>query len=152
MSNTLSRRSLFYATCTPFFIFYALFCTVLYPYRDLIQPSAGLINKVPDIFKNHEIVVKVLDVLKQAKGLKYLTSILQNWTFSLFYIVSELFGSVGVSVLFWQLANEIITIDQAKVGTLRVTTYYYYYYYYYNHQHDSNNNKESGRNAYIPLL
>lgn len=49
------------------------------------------------------------------EGLKYFTSIFKYWTFSLFYVISELFGSVGVSVLFWQLANEIIPVDQAKV-------------------------------------
>jgi ATP:ADP antiporter, AAA family len=39
MSNSLSKRALFYTTCTPFFVFYALFCTVLYPYREMIQPK-----------------------------------------------------------------------------------------------------------------
>jgi ATP/ADP translocase len=35
--------------------------------------------------------------------LKYSLSLLYNWSYSLFYIISELWGSVGVSVLFWQV-------------------------------------------------
>jgi ATP:ADP antiporter, AAA family len=50
-------------------------------------------------------------------GLSYMVSLIKNWDYSLFYIMSELFGSVGVSVLFWQLANEIIKVDEAKVRT-----------------------------------
>lgn len=50
------------------------------------------------------------------KGLDYMASLIKNWDYSLFYIISELFGSVGVSVLFWQLANEIIKVDEAKVS------------------------------------
>jgi ATP/ADP translocase len=53
--------------------------------------------------------------LAQFKGLEYLVSLIKNWDYSLFYVMSELFGSVGVSVLFWQLANEIIKVDEAKV-------------------------------------
>ena len=48
-------------------------------------------------------------------GLNFMVSLIKNWDYSLFYIMSELFGSVGVSVLFWQLANEIIKVDEAKV-------------------------------------
>lgn len=52
-------------------------------------------------------------------GLSYMVSLVRNWDYSLFYIMSELFGSVGVSVLFWQLANSIIKVDEAKVRTER---------------------------------
>jgi AAA family ATP:ADP antiporter len=39
----------------------------------------------------------------------------QNWTFTLFYIAAELWGDVGLSLLFWGLANEITTHDEAPV-------------------------------------
>ena len=45
---------------------------------------------------------------------RYGVALLCNWSYSLFYIVSELWGSVGVSVLFWQLANDIIPVWQAQ--------------------------------------
>lgn len=36
------------------------------------------------------------------------------WSFCLFYVMAELWGSVVISVLFWGLANQITTVDEAK--------------------------------------
>ena len=91
-SNVLGKKALFYATSVPFFIFYAVFCTLIYPNRNRLMPS----------------------IAAQGGGLGFMISLIKNWDYSLFYVVSELFGSVGVSVLFWQLANEIIKVDEAK--------------------------------------
>ena len=38
-------------------------------------------------------------------------SILRNWTFCLFYVMAELWGSVVVSLLFWGFANQVGTTD-----------------------------------------
>lgn len=38
-SNRLSKRALFYSTCIPFFAFYALFCTLIYPNRAMLMPK-----------------------------------------------------------------------------------------------------------------
>jgi ATP/ADP translocase len=35
-------------------------------------------------------------------------SILRNWTFCLFYVMAELWGSVVVSLLFWGFANQVL--------------------------------------------
>jgi len=91
-SNVLSKKALFYVTSIPFFIFYAIFCTLIYPNRNWLMPN----------------------IAAQTGGLGFMISLIKNWDYSLFYIISELFGSVGVSVLFWQLANEIIKVDEAK--------------------------------------
>jgi AAA family ATP:ADP antiporter len=34
-------------------------------------------------------------------------AILRNWTYCLFYVMAELWGSVVVSVLFWGFANQV---------------------------------------------
>ncbi len=39
---------------------------------------------------------------------------MRNWTYCLFYVMAELWGSVVVSVLFWGFANQITTVDEAK--------------------------------------
>ncbi len=39
LSNALSKKALFYVTSVPFFIFYALFCTVIYPNRHHLMPN-----------------------------------------------------------------------------------------------------------------
>ncbi len=45
---------------------------------------------------------------------KYVLVMLGGWSFSLFYIMSELWGSIMLSLMFWQLANQINTVDEAK--------------------------------------
>jgi AAA family ATP:ADP antiporter len=41
-------------------------------------------------------------------------AVIRNWTFCLFYVAAELWGSVVVSVLFWGFANSICLVDEAK--------------------------------------
>ena len=44
----------------------------------------------------------------------YGTQVVENWTYSLFFLVAELWGAVVISVLFWTLANEVCTVKEAK--------------------------------------
>lgn len=39
---------------------------------------------------------------------------IENWTFSAFFCVAELWGSVVISVLFWSLANSYCSVSDAK--------------------------------------
>jgi len=41
-------------------------------------------------------------------------SIFRNWTYAMFYLMAELWGSVVLSLLFWGFANDINTVDEAK--------------------------------------
>jgi AAA family ATP:ADP antiporter len=36
------------------------------------------------------------------------------WSFTLFYLMAELFGNVAVGILFWQFANQVIPTSKAK--------------------------------------
>ena len=47
-------------------------------------------------------------------GLLVLAKISSHWTSALFYIVSEIYSSVSVGLLFWQFANDVVSVDQAK--------------------------------------
>ena len=38
----------------------------------------------------------------------------ENWSVSLYYILSELWGSIMLSLLFWQTANKLFDTSQAK--------------------------------------
>jgi ATP:ADP antiporter, AAA family len=98
LSNKLSKPALFYATITPFIVFFALFATVLYPLRDTLHPN--------------EFANTLQSILP--KGLMGLIAIFRNWTYSLFYIMSELWGSVALSLLFWGFANDIMKVTEAK--------------------------------------
>ncbi len=98
LSNKLSKPALFYTTIIPFIVFFALFATVLYPLRDSLHPT------------------QFADTLESIlpSGFKGVIAILRNWTFALFYILSELWGSVALSLLFWGFANDIMKITEAK--------------------------------------
>ena len=47
-------------------------------------------------------------------NLHWFIPVVGNWSFSIFYILSELWGSVVLSMLFWQFANEITKVTEAK--------------------------------------
>jgi len=92
LSNILSRKALFYVTLIPFFVFYSLFAFVAFPARDVIHFLPGI-----DTVQVHPAV-----------------ALLRYWSFSLYFIVSELWASAGVPLLFWQCANDVTNLQQAK--------------------------------------
>lgn len=98
LSNILSKENLFYTTIVPFLIFFGVFAFILYPNRDALHPNASA-----------DYLQSILPL-----GLNGLVSVYRNWTYSLFYILSELWGSVVLSLLFWGFANDITRVTEAK--------------------------------------
>ncbi|KAK9140045.1 hypothetical protein Scep_009726 [Stephania cephalantha] len=98
LSNVLSREALFYTCMLPFIAFFGVFAFVLYPNVHFIHPI-GLADRLLEIL-----------------GPSFLgpIAILRIWSFCVFYVMSELWGSVVVSLLFWGYANQITTIDEAS--------------------------------------
>lgn len=47
-------------------------------------------------------------------GLHGAIRVVENWTFSLFFGAAELWGSVIIAVLFWTLANDVCSVQEAK--------------------------------------
>lgn len=98
LSNILSKENLFYAAISPFLIFFALFAYILYPNRELLHPNASA-----DFIQSY-----------LPAGLSGLVACYRNWTYSLFYILAEIWGSAVLSLMFWGFANEISRINEAK--------------------------------------
>lgn len=98
LSNFLSKPRLFYTMISTFIVFFILFALVLYPYHDALHPD--------------QAADKLQAMLP--KGFSGLISIFRNWTFALFYIMSELWGSVATSLLFWGFANDITKVSESK--------------------------------------
>jgi len=98
LSNVLSKENLFYATIIPFIVFFGLFAFVMYPLRDSLMPTASA------------------DALRAylPGGWSGLAAAYQNWMYSIFYILAELWGSVVLSLLFWGFANQITRVTEAK--------------------------------------
>lgn len=98
LSNRYNREQVFYIILTFFLTFFALFIFVLYPARDLIHFNATadyLQTILPD-------------------GGKGFVAMFRNWTFTLFYAMSELWGNIILFVLFWGFANQVINLNEAK--------------------------------------
>lgn len=92
LSNVVSKKNLFYLSIIPFVIFFTLFGFVLYPAKAALHPIHLNLAFVPE-------------------GLQ---ATIRIWTFSLFYIFAELWGSVALSLLFWGFANDTTGVDESK--------------------------------------
>lgn len=98
LSNRLSRETVFYFIIGLFLSYFFVFTFVLYPLRDVIHP--------------HESADK-LQLLLPA-GFKGLVAMYRYWSFTIFYVMSELWSSTVLSVLFWGFANQVTKLGEAK--------------------------------------
>lgn len=92
LSNLVEKRTLFHVTILFFMAFFAIFCLFLYPNSEVLHPASLEVSFLPKAF----------------------TEVMRLWSFSLFYIFSELWGSVALSLLFWQFANQTTRVSEAK--------------------------------------
>lgn len=98
LNNWLKRDTVFYAVIGIFLTFFALFTFVIYPLRHYLHPT-----ETADFFQAH-----------LPQGFKGLIAMFRHWTFSIFYIMSELWSSTVLSMLFWGFANEVTRLGEAK--------------------------------------
>lgn len=97
-SNRFSKQKLFYITLAPFAVFFALFPFVLYPMREALHFSPDTLQQWQQAYKSLAPVLPAF----------------WYWLFSIFYVMSELWGNVAVALLFWQFANQITPTSEAK--------------------------------------
>lgn len=93
-----SREKVFYIMMGLFLSFFLLFAFVLFPFQDSLHP--------------HAFADRLQEILPA--GLKGFIAVFRNWTFTLFYVMSELWGTAILSVLFWGFANEVTSVSEAK--------------------------------------
>lgn len=98
LASSLSKQALFYTIIGGFIGFFILFATVLYPMHGVLHPTESA------------------DALQAMlpSGLKGLVDVYRVWTFSLFYTMSELWGAAVSALMFWQFANDVIRVKEAK--------------------------------------
>lgn len=97
-ANLFNREGLFYATALPFLVFFGLYPYFIYPYVESLHMSLDTIHHYQQTLPN----------------LKWIIPLVGNWTYTLFYILSELWGSAVLSLLFWQFANAITPVKEAR--------------------------------------
>lgn len=99
LTNKFGSKKTFYIIVTSFMAFFAIFGLFLYPNLDsIIMPAdqvANVVNSMPKFFNG------------------FLTCLI-NWPVSLFYIFSEIWGTMAISSLFWQFANATTMTFEVK--------------------------------------
>ncbi|MDR0693571.1 MAG: NTP/NDP exchange transporter [Puniceicoccales bacterium] len=98
-SDVMSCENLFYVTIGFFIIFFGFFGFVIYPNLSFFHPAVDTVAR----WQNH-----------YSQSVRWPLAIAGNWTFALFYVMSELWGSATLSLLFWQFANQICKTSEAK--------------------------------------
>lgn len=98
LSNLFSKQKVFYLMISSFIAFFALFVLVMYPCREALHPT------------------DLADRLQASlpAGFSGMVAIFRNWTYAIFYVMSELWGSVAISLLFWGFANDITRVAESK--------------------------------------
>lgn len=98
LANVLNQEKLFYVIVSFFLAFFATFGFIIYPMRGILHLSQETIGTLQQSMPH----------------LHWVWPIIGNWSYALFYILSELWGSVVLTALFWQFANRITKVKEAK--------------------------------------
>lgn len=98
LSNLLKRQTLFYFIIAGFSIFALAYGFILFPYQEAFSPGASAEAFTHWVGETHS----------------HWSSLYKNWIPSLFFVVAELWGSIGIGILFWGFANQISRVNEAK--------------------------------------
>ena len=98
LTNILSKEAVLYAVVTPFLVFFALFAFVINPNFALLHPSPEFVAFLHEAYPNFSGFIDIFAL----------------WSYSLFYVLSEIWGSAMVSLMFWQFANQTVRMSESK--------------------------------------
>lgn len=98
LSNIYSQERVFNIMIIIFLSCFVLFAFVAYPLRDSLHPHA-LADKL-------EAFLPI--------GFKGLISMFRYWTFTAFYVMSELWATIVLNILFWGFANQVTKVGEAR--------------------------------------
>lgn len=96
--NVISQQKVFYTITGFFAVYFAVFTFILYPNPEFAHPDAETISRLCEVYPNFKWFIRIIG----------------KWYLATFYIFAELWGSMMVSLLFWQFANQITKTDEAK--------------------------------------
>ena len=98
LCNVLSKENVFYAVITPFLVFFGVFAFVIYPNIGVLHPSQEWVSQA----------------IANYPTLSGFINIAGYWSYSLFYVLAEIWGSAMLALMFWQFANQIVRMREAK--------------------------------------
>jgi AAA family ATP:ADP antiporter len=92
------KETVFYIVISSFLIYFMLFAFYLYPNSEKLHLE-GLGNWLTSVLP---------------QGFKGFIALVRNWTFTSFYVISELWASIVLSILYWGFANDFTHVNEAK--------------------------------------
>ena len=96
LSAFIKRSTLFQLLTWVFVGFFVLFATVIYPHCE-------------------EFALKINpEWITRYPGLKYTFLAISNWHFTLFYLCSELWVTIMLSISAWQTINHVTSLEESK--------------------------------------
>ncbi|MDP3372407.1 MAG: Npt1/Npt2 family nucleotide transporter [Candidatus Paracaedibacteraceae bacterium] len=98
LSNILSREKLFYTIVTPFIAFFGLFGFVIYPMADFLHPAR---ETIVAMHANYPALSGFIDIYAY-------------WSYSVFYVFAEIWGSAILALAFWEFANHVVRFNESK--------------------------------------
>lgn len=98
LSNILSKENLFYAIITPFLVFFGAFAFIIYPNLDSLHPS---VEAIQNLHASYPRLSGFIDIYAY-------------WSYSVFYVLSEIWGSAMIALLFWQFANQVTRMGESR--------------------------------------
>ncbi len=96
--SVMKGENIFYMIMSIFLGFFFLFAFYLFPNYEMFHLSKETANHL----------------VQQYPNLKWFILLLSNWSFSLFYIIAELWPSAIFALLFWQFVNKITSVEESK--------------------------------------
>ena len=98
LCNVMNAQKVFYTVTTIFVSYLVVFTFFVYPNPELFHPTAETVE----------------GWVAAAPAFKWFIRIAGSWSYATFYVMAELWGSMMLSLLFWQFANQITKTDEAK--------------------------------------
>jgi len=98
LTNILSRENVFYVVVTPFLVFFGAFAFIIYPNLGSLHPAA---ESIATLKASYPALTGFIDIYAY-------------WAYSLFYVLSEIWGSAMISLMFWQFANHVVRMKESK--------------------------------------
>jgi len=93
-----SKENVFYILISGFVTYFLLFAFVIYP-----QAEALHLDRLADWLSS-----------TLPKGFQGFIALIRNWTFTSFYIISELWSVLVLFLLYWGFANDVTKVHEAK--------------------------------------
>lgn len=98
LCNIMSQQKVFYTVTSIFLGYFAIFTFLVYPEPEWFHPSASTIAALAEQYPNFKWFIRIAG----------------NWSYASFYMMAEMWGSMMLTLLFWQFANQITRTDEAK--------------------------------------